>query len=108
MLAQVRRDVEPLDLAGNLDRLARGVEALDQADARTTLDNRLAELPPANAVRRDDPDAGHHDATHTIPHRSTHVADSIGPTPRPRPSPRITPRTSRVVRRVSTVGRSLR
>ena len=69
MLAQVGRHVEPLHLAGDLDRLAGGVEALDQTDTGASLDDRLAESPTADAVRRDDPDAGHDDATHTIPHR---------------------------------------
>ncbi len=42
LVAQIRRYVEILDLARDLDRQARGVKALDEADTGTPFHNRLA------------------------------------------------------------------
>ena len=64
MLTQVRKDVEVPDLAGDLDRQARGIEALDVADAGTPLEDRLAELAAAYPVGCNHSNSGHDDAVH--------------------------------------------
>ena len=70
VLAQVGQNVEVLDLAGDLDRQARGVEALDVIDAGSPLEDRLAEVATANPVGRNHADSGHDHAVHVAPPRS--------------------------------------
>ncbi len=68
VFAQVGKNVEILDLAGDLDTQTRRVKTLDVIHAGPPFENGLAEFATTNPVRRDHADSGHDHAVHFVPH----------------------------------------
>ncbi len=76
VLAQIRQHIEVPHLARDLDAQSGGVEAPDVVHAGPSLEGRLAELPTADPVRRDNADSCDHHAVHCFPH-ALFVATSL-------------------------------
>ena len=68
VLAQIRQNVEILDLSGDLDAQTGRVKALDVIHAGSPLEDGLAKVATAYPVGRDNADSGHDHAVHFVPH----------------------------------------